>query len=142
MKLSKYFYLDDLTKSNYADKHDIENIPDNEEVVKLKDLCFYGLDPICEHFGKLIVTSGYRSIELNKALKGAKNSQHTKGEAVDFVLKNYDHYKACKIIEASFCFDQLILEPNWIHISFKFDENRREVLTRTNNGYVKGLVKP
>jgi len=93
----------------------------------------------------IIISSGYRSPEVNKAVGGAKNSQHTKGEAVDFICPGYGSpLKICKAIAASgIKFDQLIQEGTWVHISFS-DANRREVLTadfsKGKATYTKGLA--
>lgn len=141
MQLSKYFTLWNFTKSTYADRHEIDNIPENEDIVNLKDLSLHLLDKIVDHFGrKITITSGYRSDELNQALGGAKKSQHTKGMASDFVIKGLRNLDVCKVIEKAFDFDQLILEPSWIHVSYNHKNNRHQVMRKDNSGYKLGLV--
>ncbi len=94
----------------------------------------------------ITVKSWYRSPTVNK-LVGSKNSnsQHTKGEAVDFDADDYGTpLDICKrIIESGITFDQLILEHSWVHISFKSpsSKNRKQVLSLLANGkYATGLT--
>lgn len=88
--------------------------------------------------------SGYRSEKLNARVGGAKDSQHRKAEAVDFTCPEFGTPR--KLAERlalevdSLGIDQLILEPSWVHVSFALGAPRREVLTKTEDGYVKGLA--
>jgi len=93
--------------------------------------------PCRNHFGKpLRVTSGYRSKELNKAIGGSNNSQHSKGEALDMQsTSGYTNRELFMYIKDHLTFDQLIGEfPNnvgefaWVHCSYKEEGNRGEVL--------------
>jgi putative chitinase len=91
----------------------------------------------------VIVTSGYRSATVNKAVGGSMNSAHMTGHAVDFICPKFGTPLAiCKELSDKrhdLEFDQLIEEEGrWVHISFK-EPMRGEVLTRTNGGYVVGL---
>lgn len=94
------------------------------------------------------VNSWYRSPELNKIVGGSATSQHSKGEAVDFVCPDFGGpLDICrKIIQYKelIRFDQLIYEHTWVHISFKADpkaEPRGKVLTLLNGGnYANGLT--
>ena len=92
--------------------------------------------------------SGYRSVELNKAIGGSVTSQHTLGEAVDIELPGVSNYDLAVWIAANLYFDQLILEdytpgkPNsgWVHVSLKAFDNRTNVLTYTKGRYITGLM--
>jgi len=132
-KLSKHFKLRELIESSTAEKHHIPNIPDELRINKLKDLCENVLEVIREHYGKpIVISSGYRCEELNKLVKGAKNSQHVKGEACDFKIDGLTPYTVCKAIVAlrdqgKIEFDQVILEPSWVHISYVHGNNRNDV---------------
>lgn len=90
------------------------------------------LQPICDDTGWTCqITSGYRSPELNKAVKGAINSQHVKGEASDNVFKktirisSYDVLK--KVVELKLDFDQMIAYPTFVHLSYS-KNNRKQIL--------------
>ena len=91
------------------------------------------LDPLRANIEKpIIITSGYRSPSYNKKVGGAKNSQHIKGQAVDFIT-SVNLEEVFKIIIKHFDFDQVIFEKSdngsrWIHISFSLEKNRRECL--------------
>ena len=54
MKLSKNFYLEEFTRSEYATRHNIINEPNENEVVKLKQLCNYTLQPLRDYIDKII----------------------------------------------------------------------------------------
>ena len=80
------------------------------------------------------VTSANRTLEQNKACNGAPDSQHLKGEAVD--IKPYGSTSFNKLLEmihgySDFVspFDQLIIYPTFIHISFG-DRNRHQVIDK------------
>ena len=144
MRISKNFTLAELTKSNTATRLGISNTPDKEGIHKLRLLATELLQPLRNAVGPLRVTSGYRSESLNKAIGGSNNSQHTKCEAVDlqFVKRGkMDNMKIFNaIINHALEFDQCILEfggataekdsdnPDWIHLSWKVTENRRQIL--------------
>ena len=82
MKLSKNFSLEELTRSNTADKHGIDNTPDDDVIDNLQELVDNVLQPIRDHYNKSVtVTSGYRCLELNNKLNSSVNSQHIKGQA-------------------------------------------------------------
>ena len=144
MRISKNFTLAELTKSNTATRLGISNTPDKEGIHKLRLLATELLQPLRNAVGPLGVTSGYRSESLNKAIGGSNKSQHTKCEAVDlqFVKRgSMDNMRIFNaIVTLGLDFDQLILEfggatadkdsdnPDWIHISWKIKENRRQIL--------------
>jgi uncharacterized protein YcbK (DUF882 family) len=80
------------------------------------------------------VTSAKRSIIENEAAGGVPNSQHLVGEAVD--IKPYGSTTYNRLLEhihnysdSVHVFDQLILYPTFIHISFG-DRNRRQVIDK------------
>ena len=144
MRISKNFTLAELTKSNTATRLGISNTPDKEGIHKLRLLATELLQPLRNAVGPLRVTSGYRSESLNKAIGGSNKSQHTKCEAVDLQFVKRGRMDNMRIFNAivtlGLDFDQLILEfggataekdsdnPDWIHISWKIKENRRQIL--------------
>lgn len=134
MKLSQNFTLEELTFSATAKLRGIDNIPNSQEVVSLKRLCEEILQPIRDKLGKPItITSGYRSSALNKAVGGAKSSQHLRGEAADIISDdNYSLWNLiCKLIlDKEIKVGQLIDEKNlrWIHISLPDSSHLNQIL--------------
>jgi len=136
MKLSKNFYLSEFLVSQYATRHGIKNEPPAAHLVRLKYLVANVLQPVRDKFGPVIISSGYRSKELNAAIGGSVTSQHSIGEAADFEVPGLDNKKLADWIKDNLKFDQLILEfykdgdPNsgWVHCSYAEGDNRKECL--------------
>lgn len=135
MKITKNFTLEELLRSATASRLSIPNTPSLSVTHNLILLCNHILQPLRNAYGKpIIVNSGYRSPELNKAIGGAKNSQHMRGQAAD--IKGscgtipQENRKLFELIQKlNLPFDQLIDEKNysWIHVSFS-DNPRHQVL--------------
>ena len=76
--MGKYFSIAELTKSETAKRRKINNKPTKEVENCLNQLIDNILDPLRKAYGQpIIVSSGYRCPELNKAVGGARTSQHT-----------------------------------------------------------------
>lgn len=82
------------------------------------------------------VTSARRTPEQNKACNGSPNSQHLIGEAID--IKPYGSTSFSKLLEMIhgysdrvFPFDQLIIYPTFIHLSFG-PRSRHQVIDKRN----------
>ena len=130
----KYFTIKELTKSSTAQRKGIDNTPSAEVQKCLVDLVEKILDPLREAYGQpIVVTSGYRSPRLNKAVGGATSSQHCLGQAADIRTvsdKPSDNKKLYDlIIKLKLPFDQLINEYgfDWVHVSYG-PKNRKQVL--------------
>ena len=130
----KWFTLKEFVKSNTAARLGINNNPSEDVKKNIELLVEKILDPLRESFGKpIIVTSGYRCKELNKAVGGAAKSQHMSGEAAD--IRTVEDSKSANkelfklIIELGLPFDQLINEHDydWVHVSYG-KRNRRMIL--------------
>ena len=102
------------------------------------------LDPAREKFGgPIIVNSGYRCPKHNKAVGGVTGSQHLLGQAADvrFQGSGFRVQDLAKAIKENGKFDQLILYPTFVHVSWKrVGQNRREVLEKTANGYRRAAL--
>ena len=126
MNLTRNFTLSELTKSDTAIRMDINNNPSAEQIEKLKALCENILQPVRDHFGRVKITSGFRSVELCIAINSSAQSQHAKAEAADFECPGVDNAELFDWIKLNLQPDQLILEfytpgePNsgWIHCSW------------------------
>lgn len=130
MRLTKNFTLGELTKTNTG----IPNEPNKQELQALIILCGKVLQPLRDFYGNPItVNSGYRSDAVNKAVRGAKGSQHTKGEAADITTGTKEGNKQLfEIIKNELDYDQLINEYDysWIHVSYKAGGNNRKQILK------------
>jgi len=111
--------------------------PSDEQLHALDALVEHVLDPWRKLVGPLRVTSGLRDEAHNRKVSGAPNSQHLRGEAVDVVPVTASVLGALvMLIQSEIPFDQAILEPGWLHVSFtRARLNRCQVLERTSSGY-------
>ena len=158
MRLSKNFTLKELTRSNTALRLGIDNEPSKEGVLKLTLLATELLQPLRNAVGSLRITSGYRSPQLSEAIGSSSNSQHCRYEAVDM-----QYVKRCKmdnikiydaLIDLDLDYDQCILEfgnatehidptePDWIHLSWKVVDNRRQTLVAYKDENNKTKYRP
>ena len=136
MQMSRNFSLQELIKSDTAIRMVINNNPSAEQMEKLKALCENILQPVRDHFGRVKVTSCFRSVDLCLAIKSSANSQHAKAEAADFEVMGTDNAELADWIYKNLEFDQLILEfytpgePNsgWIHCSYTPNQPRKQFL--------------
>ena len=108
MQLSRNFSLQELIKSDTAIRKGIDNNPNADQIEKLKALCENILQPVRDHFGRVKVTSGYRSPELCSAIGSSVNSQHAKAEAADFECIGVDNAELADWINQNLPYDQLI----------------------------------
>ena len=149
MNLSRNFSLQELIKSDTAIRKGIDNNPNSDQVEKLKALCENILQPVRDHFGRVKVTSGYRSVELCMAIGSSANSQHAKAEAADFECLGVANAELSDWIKNNLDYDQLILEyytpgePNsgWIHCSY-IPEGRRASFLHAYKSEGKTKYKP
>jgi len=110
MNLTRNFTLSELTKSDTAIRRGINNNPSAEQVEKLKALCENILQPVRDHFGRVKITSGFRSVELCEAIGSSARSQHAKAEAADFECIGVDNVELFDWIKSNLEPDQMILE--------------------------------
>ena len=142
MRLTRNFTYEELRHSDVAERMGINNstrTKEEESVVieNLKALCMEVLQPLRDFLGKpVVISSGYRCAELNKAVGGVRNSQHMKGEAADIHVENTEHLlKIMHFIMDETDFDQVIWERNragtqWVHVSYKREGvNRHQVVS-------------
>ena len=137
MKLTANFSVLELTKSQTAERKGIDNTPSPEHQENLRLLCEAVLQPVRDHFSRVVsVSSGYRSPELCEAIGSKSTSQHARGEAADFEIFGISNKVLADYINETLHYDQLILEywnesdPNsgWVHCSFSEGNNRKQYL--------------
>lgn len=136
--ISKHITYEEATKSQTAVRRGIDNTPNAQQLEAMKLVAEKIFEPIREHFGiPIAITSFYRSPALNKAVGGAKNSQHVLGEAIDIdgqVLGGVSNSTIYKFVKDNLAFDQLIweygnaAEPDWVHVSYRKSGNRNQVV--------------
>ena len=144
MKLSKNFSLAEMTKSQTASRMGLDNNHSEDEQENLRLLCERVLQPVRDHFNKVLtISSGFRNIILSQKIGSSAKSQHCAGEAADFEIYGTPNNEVSDWIKENLMFDQLILEfwepgqPNagWIHVSYKkeINSNRKEYLMAIKN---------
>jgi zinc D-Ala-D-Ala carboxypeptidase len=135
MMLSKHFSLAELTKSSTATRRGIDNDPDSTARENLIVLCSEVLEPVREHYGvPFVPNSGFRCLELNRAIGSSDSSQHVTGNAVDFEVPGVDNKEVALWVKENCDFDQLILEfykegeptSGWVHCSYDVDKDHRK----------------
>ena len=153
MNLSANFTLKELTRSDTADRLDIDNTPNEEQIESLRLLCENILQPVREHFGKPVkINSGFRCPALNQATGGSATSDHCKGQACDFEIDGVSNPELAEWVSQNCKYTQLILEfytqgqPNsgWVHASFNPENLKCQELTAVKvagkTTYLNGLV--
>ena len=155
--LTPHFSLFELTASATARKHGIENTPQPEAADNLRRLCRHTLEPLREALGlPIVITSGYRCKALNDIVSHHSNhSQHLHGQAADFYVKavpstgsGASHRKLLVLAfrtiltDPSVDFDQLILYPTFIHVSYVSPgKNRHNIVSANQQGTYRGLSR-
>lgn len=143
MRISKHLTFEECTQSATADKLEIVNNNPNLSVIEnMKLLAEKVFEPIREHFNAPInVSSMYRGLPLNNAIKGSLTSQHCSGQAMDIDNVKPTNKEIFDYIKANLKFDQLIYEfgtdknPDWVHVSYSNVKNRGQVLrAKKRNG--------
>jgi hypothetical protein len=143
-KLSEHFTLDEMILSQTAARKGIDNTPSAEIVANLKVMAAT-LEEIRALLGApILISSGYRSPALNKAVGGSKKSAHMLGLAADFTAPGFGTVLqvAKKIAASDIAFDQVIYEfGSWVHVGLRVEAPRREKLSIfTGTGYLPGIV--
>ena len=144
MQLSKHLSLAEVTRSESAKRNGISNEPTAEHLNNFKLLAEKVFEPIREHFKAPIhISSGYRSLALNKKIGGASSSQHCSGEAIDIDMDgtSITNKQVFDFIKQHLEFDQLIWEfgtasnPDWVHVSYESTgKQRKQVLRAIKQG--------
>lgn len=149
MKLSPHFTLSELTRSARAEQLGIDNTPDEAAIERLRSTAEM-LERVRAALGgaAVIVTSGYRGRELNKAVGGVTSSDHVQGRAADIIAPGYGSPFAIAKALAPRIDDlgigQVILEgvrgKQWVHLSTRVpDKAANRVITITDAGTQLGI---
>ena len=153
MKVTANITLDELTKSQIAERKGINYNPNPQQIENLKALAVNILQPVRSHFDKpLIISSGFRTAQLCTEIGSSITSQHVADEsaaAADFEIPGVDNRELALWIKSELEFDQLILEfykdneptSGWIHCSYSTNANRNQSL-RAMREEGKVIYKP
>jgi hypothetical protein len=151
-----HFALNEFTKSATARKYAIANIPTPEDKDNLRSLCVNALEPLREEIDlPVCITSGFRCKALNERITHHSNtSQHMSGRAADFHIgdaqgsSGLSHrerlIKAFRLIITSdkIDYDQVILYPTFIHVSYVSRDKNRHCITKANgHGHYCNLTR-
>ena len=140
MKLTANVSLDELIKSQVAERKGINNNPSPMQIENLKALAVNILQPIRSQFDKpLIISSGFRCAQLCLEIGSSINSEHcadNKSAAADFEIPGVDNKVLAQWIRDNLIWNQLILEfykegepsSGWVHCSYSTDLNKKESL--------------
>jgi len=152
MKLTANITLDELTKSQVAERKGINNNPNPTQIENLKALAVNILQPVRSEFDKpLIISSGFRCAELCIEIGSKITSEHcadNKSAAADFEIPGIDNKVLAQWIRDNLIWNQLILEfykdiwnqlilefykegepsSGWVHCSYSTDLNKKESL--------------
>jgi hypothetical protein len=141
MKLSEHLDLSEVTRSESAKRKGISNMPTEAHIANFKLLAEKIFEPIRTHFRcPIIISSGYRSKELNAAIGGSLTSQHCQGEAIDIDMDGTPNGVTNRMvfdyIKDNLEFDQLIYEfgdsnnPDWVHVSYESTGKQRKQILK------------
>jgi hypothetical protein len=133
VNLSTHFTLEEFIASEVAARRGIDNTMPTELMPASVAVCTQIAEPARSVLGPLRITSGYRCPALNKAIGGAKDSQHMRAEALDLipVAHGVRVLDLLLWIHGHVIFDQLIWEFGgaWCHASYSLTgPQRRETL--------------
>jgi hypothetical protein len=151
-QISKHISFEEATHSDTADKLGIVNNNPNQSVIdNMKLLAEKVFEPMREHFKQPIhISSMYRGLVLNNAIKGSITSQHCSGQAMDIDMGDNGKPSNAEIfnyIKNNLKFDQLIWEfgtdknPSWVHVSYSATKNRGQILKAKKNNLKKTIYE-
>jgi hypothetical protein len=135
MKISEHFTLEELTFSEAAARRGLDNTPSAIVIANL-GLVAAVMERIRALLGgrPIVVHSGYRSTQVNRAVGGVATSAHCSGLACDFACHEFGtpYQVALTIVKSDIEYDQLILEYGWVHVGLVQEGvlSRQETLTK------------
>ena len=127
----KYFTISEFERSETAARMGIDNRVPTEARTNLIALTDHVLDPLREAWGKpIVVTSGYRSYAVNKAVGGVATSSHLTGRAADITTGNpTDNRRLYQLAQdLGLPYFELIgkkYDYKWLHVSYNPERQKR-----------------
>jgi zinc D-Ala-D-Ala carboxypeptidase len=147
-QLTTHFTLEEFTDSQTAARKGIKNVPgENSQARANIQRTAETMEKVRTILGDkpILVSSGYRSPQVNAAVGGAKTSAHVHGLAVDFSCPGFGTpIQICKALQPhmkDLGIDQLIHEFNtWVHLGLSAGQPRQMALTIDNRGTRSGFA--
>ena len=137
-KISKHISYHEGTYSRTAERRDLDNTPNKEQLKCMKEVAENLFEPLRKWVdGPIKINSFFRGEPVNTAIGGSARSQHMKGQAID-IDDTFGHKTNAEMyhyIKDNLDFDQMIWEfgtdenPNWLHISWVSHRPNRKKLT-------------
>ena len=147
MQLSEHFELAEFLVSETAARRGIANEPTPEIIDNLRRLCQLVLEPLRVKLARpVVITSGYRSLALNRAVGGSPTSHHMQGRAADIIVPGMTPLAVCQTAnQLKLPCVQIIHEfGRWAHLSVPASNERTQLLTaklaQGKTVYEPGLV--
>ena len=137
MRLTKNFTLAEMTISQEAAREGLKNVPNDEQIGKLKSLCENIIQPLRDKAKKpVVVNSGFRSVTVNRRVGGSTSSQHCRGEAADIIIPGLSVSEIIALIrKLNLPVDQCIDEfGQWVHVSYGPRHRRQYLKARREGG--------
>ena len=152
-KISAHVSYQEGVYSRTAERRDLDNTPNEEQLKCMKEVAENLFEPLREWVGGPIkINSFFRGEPVNTAIGGSTRSQHMKGQAIDIddTFKHKTNAEMYYYIKDNLDFDQMIWEfgtdknPNWLHISWVSHRPNRKKLTiaKKVNGRTKYIHEP
>lgn len=133
MNLSKNFTLAELTHTDTG----LANEPNDEQRANLARLAgsCESVRSVCGS-RRMICKSAFRSKAVNAKVLGSATSAHMHGLALDFIVEGQPISDTFRLIRHSgIVYDQLILEPTWVHFGLSDGKPRQQAIIKTDSGY-------
>ena len=132
MQLSEHFELAEFLVSETAARRGITNEPTPQIIDNLRRLCQLVLEPLRVKLARpVVITSGYRSQALNRAVGGSPTSHHMQGRAADLIVPGITPLAVCQAAsQLKLPCVQIIHEfGRWTHLSVAISNERTQLLT-------------
>ena len=132
------FKYNEFIKSVTALRKGIKNVPGEKQWKSIEKLVIFILQPLRTRFGRVRITSGFRSPELCEAVGSSKSSNHTRGEAADIepLAKNVTLMDILKYTSKNLPHRELIAEyfpDGWVHVAYREGANTETLKLKDEN---------
>ena len=150
MKIRENVSYNEAIYSETALRLNIKNEPNDYQISNMVGIANHVFEPLREYVGGPIkITSMFRNEILNRAIGGAKRSQHMEGRAMDLddTFGHKTNAEMYHYIKENINFDQLVWEfgtdenPDWIHVSYVSDDQNRQKVLRAVKENGKTIYK-